>query len=125
MGKRQIGEVVIGHAQSDMSLDPAMSHGKDRKQGGLLREMFAAVIDSIKEGWENLHVGDEHAKGMAKLGLHELTQALPAFPDSNIRPLEEPGVFGNETMPHLGAPSFEQAMNDNYRPRDNDRSHSH
>ena len=39
--------------------------------------------------------------GMIKLGAHELTAALQALPDSNITPMEEPGVLGNETMPHL------------------------
>ena len=34
---------------------------------------------------------------MLRLGLKELTQALPAFPDSNVKPVEEPGVFGNVT----------------------------
>lgn len=31
-------------------------------------------------------------------GAHELTQILPAFPDSNVRPIEEPGAMGNPTQ---------------------------
>ena len=59
-------------------------------------------------------LGEEHAIGMMKLGFHELTQALPAFPDSNIRPGEEPGVFGNASMPHITPeePTYEQSLND-------------
>lgn len=42
-------------------------------------------------------IGEGHAAGMARQGLKELAQALPAFPDS-VRPVEEPGVFGNPTQ---------------------------
>lgn len=42
-------------------------------------------------------IGEGHVAAMARLGLKELAQALPAFPDSNIRPIEEPGAFGNPT----------------------------
>ena len=42
-------------------------------------------------------IGEGHAMGMFRLGAHELTQALAAFPDSNIKPMEEPGVLGNPT----------------------------
>lgn len=41
-------------------------------------------------------IGEGHLTGMARQGLKELAQALPAFPDS-VRPVEEPGVFGNPT----------------------------
>ena len=34
---------------------------------------------------------------MLRLGGHELTQALAAFPDSNIRPMDEAGTVGNAT----------------------------
>lgn len=43
-------------------------------------------------------LGEGHAMAMLRLGAHEMTQALAAFPDSNIRPMEEPGVFGNPTQ---------------------------
>jgi hypothetical protein len=42
--------------------------------------------------------GEGHAMAMLRLGAHELTQALAAFPDSNMRPIEEPGIFGNPTQ---------------------------
>lgn len=42
-------------------------------------------------------IGEGHAMAMLRLGGHEITQALQAFPDSNIQPMEEPGVFGNPT----------------------------
>jgi hypothetical protein len=41
--------------------------------------------------------GEGHMAGMLRLGLKELAQILPAFPDSNIKPVEEPGVVGNVT----------------------------
>jgi hypothetical protein len=42
-------------------------------------------------------IGEGHAMAMLRLGGHELTQALAAFPDSNIRPMEEQGTIGNPT----------------------------
>ena len=42
-------------------------------------------------------ISEGHLAGMARQGLKELTQALPAFPEG-IRPVEEPGVFGNPTQ---------------------------
>jgi hypothetical protein len=42
-------------------------------------------------------IGEGHAAAMLRLGAHELTQALAAFPDSNIKPMEEAGVVGNPT----------------------------
>jgi hypothetical protein len=41
-------------------------------------------------------IGDGHVNAMARAGLKELTQALPAFPES-VRPVEEPGLVGNLT----------------------------
>lgn len=57
------------------------------------------AVESMKEAWDNFKIGDGHASAMARLGGHELTHALAAFPDSNMRPMEEPGVFGNNHMP--------------------------
>lgn len=42
-------------------------------------------------------IGAGHAAAWARLGLKELTQILPAFPDSTVRPVEEPGLAGNPT----------------------------
>lgn len=42
-------------------------------------------------------IGAGHAQAMFRAGLKELGQALTALPDSNIRPVEEPGLVGNLT----------------------------
>ena len=44
-----------------------------------------------------MKIGAGHLSAAARGGLKELGQALVAFPDSNIRPVEEPGLFGNLT----------------------------
>ena len=42
-------------------------------------------------------IGAGHVAAMGRAGLKELSQALVALPDSNIRPVEEPGLYGNLT----------------------------
>ncbi len=42
-------------------------------------------------------IGAGHLAAMGRAGLKELSQALVAFPDSTIRPVEEPGLVGNLT----------------------------
>lgn len=42
-------------------------------------------------------IGAGHLHAMGRAGLKELSQALVALPDSNIRPVEEPGLYGNLT----------------------------
>jgi hypothetical protein len=42
-------------------------------------------------------IGAGHLAAMGRAGLKELSQALVALPDSNIRPIEEPGLAGNLT----------------------------
>lgn len=42
-------------------------------------------------------IGEGHASAMIRSGFKELGQALVAFPDSTIRPVEEPGLVGNPT----------------------------
>jgi hypothetical protein len=42
-------------------------------------------------------IGAGHLAAMGRAGLKEMSQALVAFPDSNIRPVEEPGLAGNLT----------------------------
>lgn len=42
-------------------------------------------------------IGEGHLAAMVRAGQKELTQALVAFPESNIRPVEEPGLVGNPT----------------------------
>jgi hypothetical protein len=51
----------------------------------------------MPEELEGRKIGEGHLAGMARMGLKELAQALPAFTDS-VRPVEEPGVFGNPTQ---------------------------
>lgn len=92
---RSMTEAVISHAQRDTAaLTPDQPEVKERG-------MLARFTDKLGQAWQNLRIGDEHLKSMVKLGFHEITQALQPLPDSNIRPLEEPGVFGNEGMPHI------------------------
>lgn len=43
-------------------------------------------------------IGEGHAEAMLRAGAKELAQALVALPDSNIRPVEEPGLIGNPTQ---------------------------
>jgi hypothetical protein len=40
-------------------------------------------------------IGEGHAQAMFRQGFHEIAQILPAFPDSNVRVIEEQGVAGN------------------------------
>ena len=51
---------------------------------------------------------------MVKLsaGLRWKAQALPAFPDSNIRPVEEPGLVGNLTPQEIvhGKSEYDQVL---------------
>lgn len=42
-------------------------------------------------------LGQGHAASMARLGLKELSQILPAFPDS-VRTQDDPGLVGNATQ---------------------------
>ncbi len=48
-------------------------------------------------------IGAGHLAAMGRAGLKELTQALVALPDSNIRPVEEPGLYGNLTPSEIVA----------------------
>ena len=61
-------------------------------------------------------LGSGHAMAMLRLGGHEITQALQAFPDSNIRPMEEPGVFGNENAPQRVPPKEPGDQSVGYEP---------
>jgi hypothetical protein len=45
--------------------------------------------------------GEGHLEAWLRAGGKEATQALVAFPDSTIRPVEEPGLFGNPTQPFV------------------------
>ena len=79
MANNDIQDAVIRHARADMANIPAASH------------------DPVEPKEATRKIGEGHLMGMIRLGGHELTQALAAFPDSNIRPQEEMGVFGNTT----------------------------
>jgi hypothetical protein len=48
-------------------------------------------------------LGAGHLAAMGRAGLKELSQALVALPDSNIRPVEEPGLYGNLTPQEIVA----------------------
>lgn len=88
-----------------------------------------------KRMWEK---GLAEAAAFGRQGAHELTQALPAFPTTNVRPIEEPGLWGNPTPaqvdreanpeagPAAGKPDFaewqgKQAEAANDRPPGKDR----
>ena len=51
----------------------------------------------MAEEREQPKIGAGHVSAMGRAGLKELSQALQAFPDSNIRGVEEPGLAGNLT----------------------------
>ncbi len=72
-----IQQTVTRHANADMSNVPTSSYDAAPEPGR--------------------KIGEGHFMAMLRLGGHEITQALAAFPDSNIRPMEEPGAFGNAT----------------------------
>lgn len=57
-------------------------------------------------------IGAGHAQAMFRAGLKELTQVLPAFPESNIRPVEEPGLVGNLTPQEIvhGKSEYDQVL---------------
>jgi hypothetical protein len=73
--KFETDQAVVRHAMNDMANIPGA--GQEEPAGKKL--------------------GEGHLAAMGRLGAHELTQALAAFPDSNIKPMEEPGVLGNPT----------------------------
>ena len=75
---------VTSHAQRDMATVPTASHD-------------APNVQQAKE--QARKIGEGHAMAMLRLGFKELAQTLTPLPDSNIRPMEEPGVFGNENAP--------------------------
>ncbi|MDB5346001.1 MAG: hypothetical protein JWP89_4378 [Schlesneria sp.] len=52
---------------------------------------------SEENGGRPAKIGEGHLAAMGRAGFKELAQALPALPTSNIRPVEEPGLFGNPT----------------------------
>ena len=113
---RSVEANVIRHVQGDM--DPEHISAAMKPERGFLGQ----IAEKIGQAWENLHIGDEHMKAMVKLGFHELTPLFQALPDSNIRPMEEPGVFGNETMPHLNPDDYGLSHYAHGNDRDNDRT---
>jgi hypothetical protein len=50
-----------------------------------------------KEQPQKMKIGAGHLAAWVRAGHKEISQALVAFPDSNIRPVEEPGLYGNLT----------------------------
>lgn len=48
-------------------------------------------------------IGSGHLAAMGRAGLKELSQALTALPDSTIRGVEEPGLYGNLTPQEIVA----------------------
>lgn len=46
---------------------------------------------------QKMKIGAGHLAAWVRAGQKEISQALVAFPDSTIRPVEEPGLAGNLT----------------------------
>jgi hypothetical protein len=76
-------------------------------------------------------IGEGHAEAWLRAGFKELAQALPAFPDSHVRPVEEPGLVGNPTpqivteqMGDYDAALADSAHRAQYQSQDQDRSRS-
>ena len=57
-------------------------------------------------------IGAGHLQAWLRAGAKELTQALNAFTDSNIRPVEEPGLVGNLTPQEIvhGKSEYDQLL---------------
>jgi hypothetical protein len=60
------------------------------------KETFREIMRDAPEPARG-KIGEGHLMAMIRLGGHELTQALSALPESNIRPMEEAGTLGNPT----------------------------
>lgn len=65
-----------------------------------------------KEQVAKQKIGAGHLQAWLRAGSKELTQVLPAFPDSNIRPVEEPGLVGNLTPQEIvhGKSEYDQVL---------------
>lgn len=71
---------------------------------------------------EKSKIGSGHLAAMGRAGLKELSQALVALPDSNIRPVEEPGLYGNLTPQEIVAGKSEyETMLSGYASRGQDQ----
>jgi hypothetical protein len=69
----------------------------------------------MADGNDGPKLGEGSLAAFVRQGLKELAQALPAFPDS-IRPVEEPGMFGNPTpqivTQEMGAGGYQAMLDD-------------
>ena len=94
-------KAVISHAKADMAVESVKPAKFGQLVGGnqTIEGSFERIEPAVAPVQAAGHkIGEGHAMAMLRLGAHELTNALAAFPDSNIRPMEEPGVFGNPTQ---------------------------
>jgi hypothetical protein len=48
-------------------------------------------------------IGAGHVNGMARSGLKEIAQILPAFPAHGVQPVEEAGLAGNLTPQEIAS----------------------
>jgi hypothetical protein len=53
------------------------------------------VLEALRAASNSHHAAPLHAA--VRQGARELAQILPAFPDSNVKPVEEPGQMFNAT----------------------------
>lgn len=51
----------------------------------------------MSDEMESAPLGAGHMAAMGRMGLKELSQALPAFPSAGIQPVEEVGAVANPT----------------------------
>jgi hypothetical protein len=72
--------------------------GNSRDAGGSNKELniLEKFVESARSVSNSHHCAALHA--FVRQGTDEIAQALVAFPDSNIRPVDEPGQLFNPTM---------------------------
>ncbi len=71
-------------------------------------------------------IGANQLGGMHRIGYKELAQALPAFPNQSVQPVEELGMAGNPTPADLAVErkSFKETLQEytpGYSGRESDR----
>lgn len=99
---KDIEKAVVSHAKNDLANAQQQKFGPLVGGTPTIEGSYSVVEPAMPEAAKTAarKIGEGHAMAMLRLGGHELTNALAAFPDSNIRPMEEPNTFGNEALPH-------------------------
>ena len=81
---------------------------------------FSTSYDLVfgKEQAMSEKIGAGHAAAMGRMGIKELSQALPAFPSHGIQPVEEIGAAGNPTPQEVFAGKSYQEVLDQHTSRE-------